>query len=100
MEEIRLDGVEMTDKKKTHSYIKEKLALPDYYGNNLDALWDCLSTDYSQKIIVIVHPGKLVENLGQYGGQLIAVFQEAATVNPFLHVKVVFDDADSPGDSL
>lgn len=100
MEEILLDGVEMTDRKKSHSYIKEKLALPDYYGNNLDALWDCLSTDFSQKKIVIVHPEKLVESMGYYGEQLIAVFQETAFTNPFLNVKILFDGASSHEDDL
>ena len=27
----------------THKILKEKLELPDYYGENLDALWDCLT---------------------------------------------------------
>ncbi len=26
-----------------HSEIKEKLELPEWYGNNLDALWDMLT---------------------------------------------------------
>ena len=25
-----------------HKIIKEKLGFPDYYGENLDALWDCM----------------------------------------------------------
>lgn len=90
MDEVLIDGVEMTDRKTSHCYIKEQLVLPDYYGNNLDALWDHLSTDYSQKKIVIVNPKKLVENLGHYGEQLISVFREAAIENPFLHVKILY----------
>ncbi len=26
-----------------HNALKDKLDLPDYYGENLDALWDCLT---------------------------------------------------------
>ena len=40
MNEIVLYGEEM--KENPHEYIKEKLDLPDYYGENLDALYDCL----------------------------------------------------------
>ena len=49
MKEIELNGAKMVDKETTHEYLKEKLSLPDYYGANLDALWDCLSTELSRK---------------------------------------------------
>ena len=29
-----------------HQYFREVFSLPDYYGNNLDALWDCLYCYY------------------------------------------------------
>lgn len=28
--------------REIHLILKEKLGLPEYYGNNWDALWDCL----------------------------------------------------------
>ena len=28
---------------QVHKLLKEKLGLPEYYGENWDALWDCLS---------------------------------------------------------
>ena len=34
-------------KKALHAYLKEKFGFPEYYGNNLDALYDCL-TDISE----------------------------------------------------
>lgn len=30
-------------KSQLHEYLKDKLDLPDYYGENLDALYDCLT---------------------------------------------------------
>lgn len=39
---VILDASRMTDKDTTHVYLKEVLDLPEYYGNNLDALHDCL----------------------------------------------------------
>ena len=53
MIEIKLNGSKMKDRETAHLYIKRKLSLPDYYGKNLDALWDLLSTDTSPKKIII-----------------------------------------------
>lgn len=33
----------MTTPGDMHRELREKLDLPSYYGNNLDALWDCLT---------------------------------------------------------
>lgn len=43
MEVIYLDAMQMTERKQAHAYLKEKLSFPDYYGKNLDALYDCLT---------------------------------------------------------
>ena len=40
---IVLDAEKMTTRSKAHPYLKEMLHFPDYYGNNLDALYDCLT---------------------------------------------------------
>ncbi|MEC1671706.1 barstar family protein [Bacillus mojavensis] len=37
----RWEGFE--NKEGLHDVLKDKLDLPDYYGKNLDALWDCLT---------------------------------------------------------
>ena len=33
-----------------HSAIKDGLCFPDYYGNNWDAFWDCLTDMYGERI--------------------------------------------------
>ena len=40
---IVLDGARMDSRQGIHAELKQKLALPEYYGGNLDALNDCLS---------------------------------------------------------
>ncbi len=39
--------VEISERVRTieelHAVLKRRLELPDYYGENLDALWDCLT---------------------------------------------------------
>lgn len=38
-----LNAKEMQTREEAHEYLKEILELPEYYGKNLDALYDCLS---------------------------------------------------------
>ena len=52
MKEIILDGNMLIDSKTAHPYLKEMLDFPDYYGENLDALEDCL-TDMDETMIRI-----------------------------------------------
>ena len=40
---VVLDGRGMTDRKVVHDELKKQLMLPDYYGRNLDALFDVLT---------------------------------------------------------
>lgn len=40
---VVLDAEKMTDRETMHDVFARSFALPDYYGRNLDALWDCLS---------------------------------------------------------
>ena len=56
-----LDASRMTSKEEAHAYLKEALELPEYYGNNLDALHDCLEEITDVEIEIIN-----VENAGNY----------------------------------
>lgn len=91
MKEIRLNGNKMLDKASTHAYLKQKLDFPDYYGENLDALWDLLVTDFCPKKITIYRPGAIIENLGAYGEAIINLFQEAAKENKYIQLNIELD---------
>ena len=55
MKQITLDGNRLSDAATVHTYLKEMLDFPEYYGNNLDALYDCL-TDLEDLEITILPP--------------------------------------------
>lgn len=55
MEEIIIDGKKHKTIEDIHLFLKKELEFPDYYGMNLDALWDCLTgwIDLPTKIVWI-----------------------------------------------
>ena len=86
MNKIVLDGEKMTSKKKAHSYLKHKLDAKEYYGENLDALWDVLST-YDRNIsIEFINIDKLMENLEDYGKSILTIFEDAQWENKNINV--------------
>ena len=40
-----IDLSDAADKTRLHDILARSLTLPAYYGRNLDALWDCLTSD-------------------------------------------------------
>ena len=64
-----------------HNQLSEKLELPEWYGNNLDALWDMLTgfIETPISITVIFKPDtKASENLKENVLNIIETFKEAA----------------------
>lgn len=75
--EVKLDFDGITDKKHLHQYLREELSLPDYYGSNLDALYDCLTDSKSITKINVQHMQYLQSTLGEYAQILVEVLQDA-----------------------
>ena len=78
MRKIVLKFSNITSKNAIHEYLKEKLELPEYCGNSLDALYDCLTDLGSEPEIVFVNTAILEENLGEYGQKILSCFRDAA----------------------
>ena len=76
-----LNGKRMRYNKSAHDYLKRKLQFPDYYGDNLDALWDMLPTISDPIEIILLNSKSLYENLGDYGVELVRIFVEAMEEN-------------------
>lgn len=83
MERIVLDGKCMASRKQAHAHIAEKLSFPEYYGANLDALWDCLG-DMPECEILLINTSDMLLALGEYGKRLLNTFIEAALEHPKL----------------
>ncbi len=74
---IFLNGRYMTGKEAAHAYLKRRLHFPDYYGANLDALYDLLTT-WVKGEIVLKNSEVMLENLGEYGQAMLDTFADAA----------------------
>jgi ribonuclease inhibitor len=77
MKVIELDGRRMDSRAMAHKYLKQALGLPEYYGENLDALADCLS-ELTEVRIILRYPGAMQNQLGEYARGIIRVFEDAA----------------------
>jgi len=87
---VILDGREMVDRSITHLYLKRVLNLSAHYGENLDALWDELSTLHHPLSIRFTNVDEMLSSLGDYGGKLLELFREIPMYNKA--VSVIFDD--------
>lgn len=88
MEKIILDAEKMRARQKLHQYLQQALQLPDYYGGNLDALYDCLTEAAEPRVLVIASKVQDDAYLGAYGAQLLQVLQDAAEANEKLQVII------------
>lgn len=90
METIVLDGALMPTREQAHSYLAAQLRLPDWYGGNLDALYDLLTERGEPLRLLVRRPGAVKAALGSYGAALLAALREAAAENPAL--QLVFEE--------
>lgn len=74
---MKLDGKMI--KKDGHDYLMQALDLPDYYGKNLDALYDCLC-EISCEIELV--------NASAVDKDIIDTFKDAASENEFLKIRL------------
>lgn len=50
---IELDGLSISTEQELHKQISSSFSVTQHYGNNLNALWDLLSTDAERPIELI-----------------------------------------------
>lgn len=78
MEKMILDGKRMSTKALAHEHIAGVLSFPDYYGANLDALWDCLGQLPSGSSVMLINREAMLMSLGDYGRRLADTFVQSA----------------------
>ena len=76
-----LDGDAISTREELHAALARELALPDWYGGNLDALWDLL-TELGPTALLLTDPQDLLPDDPEYREQLLDTLFQAAAENP------------------
>ena len=82
MAEIVLDGLEIESLEEVHDRFARALDLPEWYGRNLDALFDCLTEQSEPVTVRLLHQEALEDRLGRRGLALVRLLRRAAAENP------------------
>ena len=69
-----LNCAEMESISDIHDQLEEQLPLPEYYGRNLDALWDVLSTFCDELEINLENYSETPEDVQDYLEIMITLF--------------------------
>lgn len=83
-----LDGSSIFSSPDFHNAIAAALSLPEDYGHNLDALYDCLTEIDEDTHLVIRNWHHIEFHLKDYSGKAVYVFHVACQENPHLHVSL------------
>ena len=75
MRTIVLDFNDFENARAAHEFLAQHLDFPDYYGHNLDALFDVLSTERRDTNVLILHKD------AAFAKGFLAVFRAAAAEN-------------------
>lgn len=100
MERILLDFSQFSGRSALHRYLKKQFTFPDYYGENLDALYDCL-TSYMKDVEIVFSEDEdgtcceavwseeapvQDEEMKRYLKKVRRVIEDAAEENSHLHL--------------
>ena len=85
--DVVIDIDELNDRK--HDYLIEVFDLPDYYGRNLDALYDCMSEKEDTTIAI-----KNMKDVKKFSLDVLSVFDDVADEYQNLNI-IYLDDENS-----
>ncbi len=85
---VTLDCRTITSREQLHDTLAALLALPEYYGRNLNALYDLLTERGEPTVLRLLHRQALREPLGGYGERFLQVLFDAARENPALRIQL------------
>lgn len=86
---VELDGKELVkEKQEAHEYLKDRLKFADYYGRNLDALYDCLSEVSAETELQLSRETLKLLAGEPYAFRILTVLLDASYRNPHLRITL------------
>lgn len=82
MQNVILDCSAISGPEQLHDAFAQALSFPQWYGRNLDALYDCLTSITGQTTICLL----CWEHLGPWQRGFRCVLEDAAEANPCLQI--------------
>lgn len=70
-----IDGAKIEDKESLWNAVGEVIELPEYFGNNLDALSDVLQEKGIQGKLKVLNKERLIDKLGDYGKIFLQIIE-------------------------
>ena len=89
MKIVILDAKKMLEKEKMHEYFVKKFDLPEYYGKNLDALFDCLCEINEPTLIKLKNERALDDGTKE---SLTQLFRDVCSENTLVKFELVKDE--------
>jgi ribonuclease inhibitor len=82
--EYIIDCAAIHSKEELHRILAETLRFPAHYGNNLDALYDCLTSRSEETHLIL----KNWEQAAHFAKGFKFVFDDAEMENPILFITI------------
>lgn len=89
MKNVSLDAKKMVEKEKMHDYLAKKFDLPEYYGKNLDALFDCLCEINEPTLIKLKNERALDDGTKE---SLTQLFRDVCNESELVKFELVKDE--------
>ena len=87
MEIIRLDGAGLCRRREAFALLGRELALPEWWGRNLDALYDCLTGELGRPVRLELSGREALEAT-DFGRRLLRVLEDAASAGSCFELAI------------